>query len=185
MPKPKMFQSTPARGGRLPAGRKRTRQGNGVSIHARARRATGSAGGALNHTINCVSIHARARRATVSSRDSRALAACFLGFNPRPRAAGDSVRFKPMANTGYLEHPSANRRWPMECLGQKVLCRYPLTLTTKELKNARRFARTALGPTCNRFRFALTFIESRVLRDHRLDLAPTCSTRCLQFEPKK
>ncbi len=98
------FQLTPARGGR-PGGvqlagtvfvstharaRRATPEsddessGIEVSTHARARRAT--FGGVNDAVVYKVSTHARARRATVPRDPTRNR----VGFNSRPRAAGDS-----------------------------------------------------------------------------------------------
>ncbi len=72
-----MFQSTPARGGRRVLIAKRPKSAK-VSIHARARRATGVA-------------VCRLRRRT--------------GFNPRPRAAGDLLHRPPRSAPGRSFNP--------------------------------------------------------------------------------
>ena len=83
------FQSAPARGGRLRTARiSFDRQS--VSIRARARRATVPSAYVIR--VCEVSIRARARRATMFVRTSRH---ANIGFNPRPRAAGDTVTSSP------------------------------------------------------------------------------------------
>ena len=143
------FQSTPARGGRrgLPtrccgpafrfnprpraAGDGSEQESTGtqeVSIHARARRATGrqsqslaihwfqstpARGGrpwylAQQGSVIYVSIHARARRATPLGNVTRPVHG---SFNPRPRAAGDACSGTAHPATTWKAH-SAILLWP-------------------------------------------------------------------------
>ena len=116
----RMFQSTPARGGRLrPPGRRRSR--HAVSIHARTRRATpvrrhcgtqhsfnprphaaGDDGGVAGMPPSeCFNPRPHA----AGDQFADAFAVRIIGFNPRPHAAGDPVQRLPCMSDASCFNP--------------------------------------------------------------------------------